>query len=342
MPGRLGSLRPVRAAVIDRFGPAGAIEVRDVPPPAPGPDDVLVRVTHGSVNHVDTFVRSGAWRTPLAFPFVVGRDAVGTVVACGAAAAGTWSVGDVVWTSSLGHDGRDGALAEHVCVPRARLYRVPPGVAPAELAALSHPGTTGWLALFRHGRLRAGQRVLVVGGGGNVGWAAVHLAVHAGATVLATAREEDHADLRTAGATPLDVREDLTVDALGGGVDLVVDAAGANDLERYVGVLRHGGRIVLLAGLRATATLPVGRLYLTGATVTGFTISQASVEDLAEAARHLADAVVHTGLRPRRVVVVPLDGVADAHHRLETGHVRGKVVVDVAARPAPGPDVPAH
>lgn len=319
----------MRAATIDRPGPPESIRVLDVPVPVPGPDDVLVRVRYGSVNHVDTFVRSGAWSTPLAFPLVVGRDAVGTVVGAGAAARDAFADGDAVWTNSLGHDGRDGALAEYVCVPRARLYALPGGVEPRDMAALCHPAVTAWLALADRGHLRAGQRVLVVGGGGNVGWAAVHLAGAAGATVLTTARTGDHDDLRAAGATPLTAGSPVDVATLGGPVDLVVDTAGHNDLETYLDVLRPDGRVVLLAGMAASARLPVGRLYLSGATVTGFTISRASAEELAVAARHVADAVGRTGLRPRRVTVVPLDGVADAHRRLEAGEVRGKVVVEL-------------
>lgn len=334
----------MRAAAIDRHGPADAIRLRDLPVPEPGTDEVLVRVHHGSVNHVDTFVRSGAWRTPLAFPFVVGRDAVGTVVTTGAAAAGSFAAGDRVWTNSLGHDGRDGALAEYVCVPRARLYPLPAGAGTAEMAALCHPAVTAWLALFRHGHLRAGQRVLVVGGAGNVGWAAVHLAVHAGATVLTTAGPAERETLERAGATVVGHREPLDVAALDGPVDLVVDAAGRNDLEGHVRALRHGGRVVLLAGLTGTATLPVGALYLSDATVTGFTISRASVEDLALAARHVGDAVTRTGLRPLRFTTVPLAATAEAHRALEASEVRGKLVVEVlpGADPDPLGDGPAE
>ncbi len=327
----------MRAAVIDRHGPPQCITLRELPVPTPGPDEVLVRVAFGSVNHVDTFVRSGAWRTPLAFPFVVGRDAVGTVVEAGDAAAAEFRAGDEVWTSSLGYDGRDGALAELVRVPRARLYRCPAGLPASELVALAHPASTAWLALFRHGHLRAGMRVLVVGGGGNVGWSAVHLAVAAGAVVVTTCGTDDAFDLDRAGATPVDRAARLDRSTLGGAVDLVVDTAGRNDLEAYLDVLAPGGRVVLLAGMATRASFPVGALYLNAATVTGFAISQASVEDLALAARHVVDAVERTGLRPRRLSSVPLELVAAAPARLERGEGRGKVVVAVAAHHPPAP-----
>lgn len=317
--------------MIDAHGPADTIRVGDLPMPVPGPDEVLVRVEHGAVNHVDTFVRSGAWRTPMAFPFVVGRDAVGTVVDAGAAAADAFPPGTAVWTNSLGHDGRDGALAEFVRVPRERLYRRRPEISGADMAALCHPAATAWLALFHHGGLQAGQRVLIVGGGGNVGGAAVQLAVRAGAHVLASARPAAHDGLRAVGAVPVLSRRALGTDDLGGEVDLIVDTAGTNDLESYVPALSHGGRIVLLAGMASSVPLPVGRLYLNGGTVTGFTISRTPASDLALAAHRLNDMIATAGLRPGPTTVVPLDQVADAHRRLEAGEVRGKIVVEVAA-----------
>lgn len=71
--------RMMRAAFVDQLGPAGNIRLGDLPLPTPGPTDVLVEVAATTVNPVDTFVRSGAYRTPTPFPFIVGRDLVGTV-----------------------------------------------------------------------------------------------------------------------------------------------------------------------------------------------------------------------------------------------------------------------
>ncbi|WP_344340076.1 alcohol dehydrogenase catalytic domain-containing protein, partial [Kitasatospora putterlickiae] len=165
----------MRAAFIPRLGPATAIRHGEVPEPDPGPTDVLVAVTAVSVNPVDTFVRSGLFRTPLPFPFVIGRDLVGTVLRAGPGAPG-FRPGDRVWCNSLGHGGRQGAAAERAAVPADRLYRLPPGVDPAEAVAALHPAATAHLALFTHGGLRTGETVLVGGGGGNVGGALITLA----------------------------------------------------------------------------------------------------------------------------------------------------------------------
>ncbi|MZD56159.1 alcohol dehydrogenase catalytic domain-containing protein, partial [Streptomyces sp. SID5606] len=162
----------MRAAYIDAVGPADAIRHGPLPVPPAGPTDVLVRVCAVAVDPVDTFVRSGAYATPLPLPFVVGRDLVGEVAHAGPGAAG-FTPGQRVWCNSLGHAGRQGSFAEYAAVAADRLYAAPPGVDAEHLVAAAHPAASAWLALFRHGRLRAGETVYVGGGAGNVGGAAV-------------------------------------------------------------------------------------------------------------------------------------------------------------------------
>ena len=106
--------------------------------PRPGPTDVLVRVEGAAVNPVAAFVRSGAFRTPITFPFVIGRDLAGTVAVAGPGAPG-FAVGDRVWCNSLGHAGRQGAAAQYAVVATERLYHLPNGVDPLCAVAVAHP-----------------------------------------------------------------------------------------------------------------------------------------------------------------------------------------------------------
>jgi hypothetical protein len=105
----------MRAAYVTELGAADAIRVGELPVPAAGPTDVLVRVEVVAVNPVDTMVRSGAYPTPTPFPFVIGRDLVGTVAVAAPGAAG-FAPGDRVWCNSLGHGGRQGSFAEYAVV----------------------------------------------------------------------------------------------------------------------------------------------------------------------------------------------------------------------------------
>ncbi|MFE3827916.1 NADPH:quinone reductase [Streptomyces sp. NPDC059092] len=321
----------MKAAYTEAFGPADAIRFGELPPPVGGPTDVLVDVLATTVNPVDTFIRSGAWRTPVTFPFVVGRDVVGTVSATGAGAAG-FAVGDVVWCNSLGHGGRQGAAAERVVVPVDRLYHLPDRASPTAAAAVLHPAATAYLALFTRGALRTGETVLVVGAGGNVGGSAVVLAAEAGARVMATARSGDEEYCRGLGAAGFaDYRDPelarRCMDFAPHGFDLIVDAAGWNDLDTAVGLLAFRGRVVVLAGLRSRPVLPVGPLYLKDGSVTGFVISRATSAELADAARTVNRLLARGRLRSRAVEEAPLSAAAEVHARLEGGHLHGRRVV---------------
>ncbi len=326
----------MRAAYIEQLGSPDVIRYGDLPTPEPGPTDVLVDVTAVSVNHVDTFVRSGAWRTPLTFPFVIGRDLTGTVAAVGAGVH-RFRPGDRVWCNSLGHDGRQGAAAERVVVPVDRLYPLPEGADPCETVALAHPAATAHLGLFTHGRLRPGETVVVAGAAGNVGSALVVMAAAAGARVVATASARDAGYCREIGADHVIDYRDPDVparirEAAPAGVDLYFDTSGANDLETAVGLLAGRGRIVLLAGLRSRPVLPVGPLYLRDRSVLGFAISHATAGELAEAAGAINRLVADGSLRPRAVERLHLSDAAEAHRRLEEGKVSGKIVLSTDAR----------
>ncbi|KAF2775837.1 NADPH:quinone reductase [Streptomyces sp. OM5714] len=322
----------MRAAYIDAVGPADAVRYGELPVPAVGPTDVLVRVAAVAVNPVDTFVRSGAYATPLPTPFVVGRDLVGEVAATGPGAAG-FGVGQRVWCNSLGHAGRQGSFARYATVAAERLYAAPPGADTDHLVAAAHPAASAWLALFRHGRLRAGETVYVGGGAGNVGGAAVALASRAGARVVATARAEDAGTVRELGAAEVldhhapDLAERVRR-AAPDGYDVHLDTSGHGVLADAVDSLAPGGRLVAMVGLgTGPAALPLSRLYTRDASIVGFAISNATTADLAEAARGVVGVLTGTPWRPRIADRLPLSMTAEAHRRLEAGEVRGRLVL---------------
>ncbi|MFC7885818.1 NADPH:quinone reductase [Streptomyces sp. NPDC057376] len=322
----------MRAAYIDSVGPAGHIRHGELPVPAVGPTDVLVRVGAVAVNPVDTFVRSGAYATPLPFPFVVGRDLVGEVALAGPGAAG-FTPGQRVWCNSLGHGGRQGSCAQYATVAAERLYAAPPDIADEDLVAAAHPVASAWLALFRHARLGAGETVYVGGGAGNVGGAAVALAARAGARVVATARAEDAEAVRVLGAAEVldhrapDLGEQVRR-AAPDGYDVHLDTSGHAVLADSVEALAHGGRLVAMVGLGGGATeLPVGRLYTRDASIVGFAISNATTSDLADAADGVLRLLRDTPWRPRVADRLPLSMTAEAHRRLEAGEVRGRLLL---------------
>jgi NADPH:quinone reductase-like Zn-dependent oxidoreductase len=295
-PTKLDVPERMRAAYVTELGPADVIRVGELPVPAVGPTDVLVRVEVVVVNPVDTMVRSGAYPTPTPFPFVVGRDLVGTVAVAAPGTAG-FAPGDRVWCNSLGHGGRQGSFAEYAVVPAERLYHLPAAVDPVTAVAVLHPASTAYLALFRHGSLRPRETIYVGGGAGNVGSAVTSLASLGGARVLAGARSEDAGWCRSAGAA----------------VDL----------------LAARGRLVLLAGGGQRLTLPVGPLYTHDRRIPGFVISRAGTGELAEAAAVLNHRLTAQDLPGRVRDIWSLERTSEAHRAVERG-LRGRIVLRVA------------
>lgn len=213
--------------------------------------------------------------------------------------------------------------------------------------------TTARQALFLTGELSAGERVLVIGGNGSVGLAAVVLAVQGGAEVYTTASEHHHAMLRELGATPLP-RDDwsLAVRELGG-VDVVLDGIGVDGFRPSYRALRRGGRLVLigvsaaaqqgslLAGAIAFlrplvlwAWLPDGRMPRS------YSITrhrEAHPDRFAEDLRALFAELASGRIRPVVAARIGFDGVADAHRRLEEGGLEGKIVLVPGQPQAPVP-----
>jgi NADPH:quinone reductase-like Zn-dependent oxidoreductase len=323
----------VRAAYISRLGTADEIRVGELPDPVPAADEVLVRVEAVAVNSVDTYVRSGQWRTPLpGFPFVIGRDLVGKVVARGAAARSSFAVGTRVWCNSLGYAGRQGATSELVVVPMERLYRLPDGLDPVRTVAAFHPAATAYLGLIRHaGGVGPGDTVVVGGASGNIGGCVCGLASAHGARVVALARAEDSAWCESHGAAAVvdyrdeDLRTSLEAETPAG-VNVWFDTSGRIDLELAVELAADRGAIVVVAGRGAPAELNLWPFYLKTLRLLGFVMSTATVAELAAAARTINGLLSDGGLEARVAKVLPFSEAAEAHRMLENG-VRGRVVL---------------
>jgi NADPH:quinone reductase-like Zn-dependent oxidoreductase len=319
------------AAYITALGPAERIEVGQLPVPALGPTDVLVRTEALAVDQVDTLVRSGAYRTPTPFPFIIGRDMVGTVAAAGPGAVG-FAEGDRVWCNSLGHGGRQGSFAQHVVVAAERLYHLPAGIDPAQAVAVLHTAGTASLGLFRRARLGPGDTVIVGGGAGGVGSAVVQLAAASGARVIATAAGADAGWCRASGAQQVfDYHDPDLLAKLGeaapGGADIYWDTSGHQDLKAIAMLLAVGARIIITAAPDPAIILPAQNYYTHDISVRCFAISNAAASDLAAIARIINSRLADNTLRPRIGARMPLAAAAEAHRRQEAGHVNGRIIV---------------
>ncbi|WP_411099838.1 NADP-dependent oxidoreductase [Streptomyces sp. x-45] len=309
----------MKAVRFHEYGDPGVLRYEDVERPHPGAGEVRVRVAATSFNSVDGNIRGGFMRGPIpvVLPHTPGLDVAGTVDALGEGVGGI-AVGDDV-IGFLPMDGA-GAAAEYVLAPAEALARAPRSVPLADAAAVPVVGLTAYQALFDHGRLTAGQRVLVNGAGGAVGGYAVQLAKNAGAHVIATAAPRSSEAVTSAGADVVVDRTTTDVTAaVTEPVDLALNLAPVDpaELAALVTLVRPGGVVV-----NTTVWMPAPGDEERD--VRGIDLYVRSDAD------QLAELVAMIDRGELRVAVaerVPLAELPALHARAAEGAVHGKVVV---------------
>ena len=232
--------------VSDEAAGTAGMTLEERPEPEPAINDVVVEV-HASGFTRDELTWPGTWTDRLGrdrTPSIPGHELAGVVSALGYGTAGL-SVGQRVfgltdWT-------RDGTLAEYAAVEARNLAPLPGNVDFTVGASLPISGLTAWQGLFEHGRLRAGQSVLVHGAAGGVGSMVTQLAREAGAYIIGTGRAVDRQTALEFGAQEfVDLENDALEDT--GGVDLVFDVFGGEIQKRSAALVRTGGTLVSIAG----------------------------------------------------------------------------------------------
>ena len=238
----------MKAIRLLEFG--GQLVFDNVPTPAIGRDEILVKVKSTAVNHLDLVKASGAARQilPIDLPWIPGHEFSGIVEQVGSAVA-AYVPGDAVF----GANGTGAAYAEYLVVKPALIARKPSNLSFEEAASVPVAAQTAWQGIFTHGHLEKGQTILIHAGAGAVGAYAVQLASHAGATVIATASGDDEAYVKSIGASRvINYREEQFEKILGEKVDVVFDLIGGDTQRRSFLVLKEGGHLI-------SATQPVSQ-----------------------------------------------------------------------------------
>lgn len=310
----------MHAAFVEALGPVASIRYGPLPDPVPGPGELLVRVLASAVDPVDTFVRSGGYRTPVPLPLVLGRDLVGVIVAAGAGVE-HFNPGEWIWSNSLGYDHRQGAAATAAVVPAERAYRLPAGVDPLRAVAVAHPGATAAIGLIGQAGLRRGERLVVVGANGAVGSCAMQIARELGARPVAVVRRpEAAARCRRLGAEVVIVAADPGPElrrTWPQGVDVFWDTSGTYDLQAALDLLAVRGRLLISAGRGKRAGVELGAFYTRDLQIRGFAMSRATAGELAAAAARLNAMLAVGRLQVPIGDVLPLPAAAEAHRRME-------------------------
>ncbi len=332
-----------RVVQLNRFGGPEGLEVVDAPIPAPGPGEVRIHVLASGLEYTDVPIRRHLYAQTAARkpPFVMGYDVVGEIDALGAGVSG-FRLGERVADMTV-----LGSNATYRILRADQLTPVPEGVDAAETAALILSWTTAYQMLHRAARVQPGQRVLVQGAAGAVGQALLVLGKMAGLQLWGTARAEHAAVIRSLGATPIDYQHEDFTRALPGGFDVVFDGVGEDGYRRSFAALRPGGLIcaygytasvqpgtrlvglIMLMGRvylwrRLLSWLPGGkRLYVYSINVMRARHPAWFREDL----QRLFGLLASGAIRPRIAERISFGEVAEAHRRLESGALQGKIVL---------------
>jgi len=308
----------MKAVRIHDYGDVDTLTYEDAPMPEPGPADVRLRVHAAAVNPVDWKIRAGYLSSmiPYVMPLTIGWDVSGVVERVGAEVTHL-AVGDAVYCRP--DITRDGSYAEYMVVRASEVAAKPQTLSHNEAAAVPLAGLTAWQGLFDHGHLKQGERVLIHAGAGGVGSFAIQFAKSAGAHVIATASSANEELIRDLGADEfVDYRSQRFEEALAK-VDVVLDTIGGDTLDRSIGLLKSGGRLVSVV-----ATPDPEALAAMGATG-GIFMVQPSSENLASIANLIDAGTVRVIIDS----VFPLWEAHAAHTKSQTGRAKGKIVLEV-------------
>jgi len=328
----------MKAAYINQTGGPEVIVYGDLPDPKPAANQCLIKVAAVDVNPVDIYIRSGTVPAKLHFPYILGRDLAGKVVATGAGVK-RFKVGGRVWATGQGADGRQGTFSELAAIDESWLNHLPGNVTDEDIVAVSLVGVTAHMGLVTKAKLKAGEILFVNGGTGGVGSSVVQMAKVIGARVITTVgSEEKAARAKELGAdVVINYKTQNVADevrkAVPDGVNVWWETLREPDFEKTFSLMSTNGRMIVMAGRDARPVFPVGLFYSKNCSVFGFMILNESGDDLRSAADDINGWMSAGKLKAQIDRVMPLSQTAEAHRLQEestikkTGALAGKIVL---------------
>ncbi len=302
----------MKAAAVDHFGGPEVLHTETLPVPKPGEHEILLRVDTAGIGVWDPWVRQGGFDDgSTRFPYVIGNDGAGVVVAVGPKVR-RLHVGD----RAYGYQMEGGFYAEYAKLEEGRAAPIPKGLDVKEAGALGADGITALRGLDDQLRLQSGQSLMIIGASGGVGHLAVQLAKRIGARVLAVASRSDGVKLvkRLGADVTIDGRSEDVAKAAREfapeGLDAALVLAGGDDVNEALEVVKKGGRVAHPNGVEPEPKVPKGvKLLAYDGTP--------SAEAFDRLNRLIGDAPFHVELGK----VYELDEAAQAHRDIEKHHL---------------------
>ena len=308
-----------RAVVIEAYGGKEQLKEAQVVLPELKANQLLVKVAATSINPIDWKLREGYLKPMFDwdFPIILGWDVAGDIVAVGAEVT-DFKVGDAIFARP--DTTRFGTYADYAIVDQELAALKPTNQSYQEAAAVPLAGLTAFQALFDHGDLQAGEKVLIHAGAGGVGTYAIQLAKAAGAYVITTASAHNHELLQKLGADEvIDYRTTNFVDVLNE-IDLVVDTMGGDVQKQSFTVLKPKGRLISILGIEDEALAKEKEITAKSIWL------RTNGEQLAEIGQLIEEQKVISVIGESFPLTA--QGIFDAHSLSETHHAVGKIVID--------------
>ena len=332
----------MKAFVVDRYGRKSGIRAGNMPVPEPREDDVLIQIHAAGVNPLDSKIRDGEFKLilPYRLPLILGNDLAGVIVRVGSRVR-QFKPGDEVYARP--HKDRIGTFAEFIAVKEDGVALKPKALTMEEAASIPLVGLTAWQALIEKGQLKKGQNVLIHAGSGGVGTFAIQLAKHLGATVATTASAGNVELVKRLGADiVIDYKKDDFAVILKD-YDVVLDTQGGNTLEKSLRVLKPGGKLIGIAGppdpdfakeLGASWFLKTAMRFLSyrirkAAKRHDVSYSFVFMRPDGGQLSQIATLIDAGAIKPVIDRVFPFASTKEALTYVETGRVKGKVVIKI-------------
>ncbi|MEY2537082.1 MAG: hypothetical protein QOG67_822 [Verrucomicrobiota bacterium] len=312
----------MKAIVIHEFGGSEVLKLENVPRPEPKDDEMLIKVFAAGVNSFDGILRSGKYAKvfKMQLPWIPGYDIAGTVEKVGGK-VGKFKVGDPVYaTISIP---RGGGYAEYALAKQNHVALKPATISFVEAAGVPSVALTAWQALVDKANVQSGQTVLIHGASGGVGLFAIPIAKIRGAKVIATASTANQDFLKQLGADVAIDYKTQKFEEIAKEVDAIVDGVGGDTLTRSYPIVKKGGVLVSLVGR-------VDQAQLDKRGIRGVSLElEPNGEQLSQIGKLIDEKKI-------KVIVsqtFPLADAAKAQAKAETGHARGKIVLQIADEP---------
>lgn len=332
----------MKALTFQRYGKAPGIGFADVPRPTVKPDELLVQVHAASVNPIDNMITTGIFKLVLRFelPATLGSDLAGVVTEVGSRVT-RFKVGDAVFANIF--DQGTGSIAEFAVVPESAAALKPVNLDFVQAASIPMVGLTSWQALKERMNLQPGQKVFIPAGSGGIGTFAIQFARHLGARVATTTSAGNAELVRSLGADEVVDYRQQAFETVLRDYDAVLGTVKGDSIEKSIGILKPGGKIVSLVGpldlAFARARRLNGVLKLVFALMSRKIVRLARRRDIDYAflfVRPDGDQLARIGelletqrIRPVIDRVFAFDQAREALAYLAQGRSKGKVVVQV-------------